>query len=223
MTGARPDRPLRIGICASYDLGRAGGVNSHVRAQAASLRRLGHDVCIFGATSAPLRPDEASLGGCISLVVGDTETAFGIDPRSWWMSKRLLRARQFDVLHMHEPLMPLPSWFVLWQARVPVVATFHIPRARPQIVQRWIFDPDETDCRELCRSGEANCGRVFPRWTPRSYRNAIDVDRWRACGVRRPCRPDPVTFYVGRLEPRKGIDRLIRAMPWSGVKARARS
>src|SRR5437764_6386850 len=124
MTGGRPAGPLRIGICAPYDLGRPGGVNTVIRAQAGALVRLGHDVCVFGAASAPLSNGEVSLGGCVSIVVGDTETGFGIDPRSWWTAKRLLRSRRFDVVHMHEPLMPLPPWFVLWQAEVPIIATF---------------------------------------------------------------------------------------------------
>lgn len=102
------DRSLRIGICASYDLGRAGGVNTHIRAQAAALRSLGHDVCVIGASSAPLPEGEIALCSSVSLVIGHTETGFGIDPRSWWTVRRLLRDRQFDVLHMHEPLMPLP-------------------------------------------------------------------------------------------------------------------
>lgn len=219
MTGDRPDRGLRVGICASYDLGRAGGVNTHVRAQAAALRRLGHDVCVFGATSAPLASDEVSLGGCMSLVIGDTETAFGIDPRSWWTSKRLLRERRFDVLHMHEPLMPLPSWFVLLQASVPVVATFHTYREQghkwyPQY--RWIFDPLMKRIGVRLAVSEA-AKRTVAAHFPGEYEvipNAIDVERFTAPA------PAPAAMssgrrsvlYVGRLEPRKGIDRLLRAM-----------
>ena len=109
------DRTLRIGIFGSYDLGRAGGVSSHIRAQAAALRSLGHEVSVIGPSSAPLADDEIALCGSVSLVIEHTETGFGIDPRSWWTVRRLLRDRQFDVLHMHEPLMPLPSWFVLTQ------------------------------------------------------------------------------------------------------------
>ena len=58
MTAAPYVRPLRIGVCAPYDLGRDGGVNSHIRAQARALRRLGHDVVVFGASSAPLGDGE---------------------------------------------------------------------------------------------------------------------------------------------------------------------
>src|SRR5690242_4571679 len=218
MTGDRPDRGLRVGICASYDLGRAGGVNTHVRAQAAALRRLGHDVCVFGATSAPLASDEVSLGGCMSLVIGDTETAFGIDPRSWWTSKRLLRERRFDVLHMHEPLMPLPSWFVLLQASVPVVATFHTYREQghkwyPQY--RWIFDPLMKRIGVRLAVSEA-AKRTVAAHFPGEYEvipNAIDVERFAT-----PAPPPAAmssgrrsVLYVGRLEPRKGIDRLLKA------------
>jgi phosphatidyl-myo-inositol alpha-mannosyltransferase len=219
MTGDPPGRPLRIGICASYDLGKAGGVNTHIRAQAAALRRLGHDVCIFGATSGPLAPGEVSLGGCVSLVIGDTETGFGIDPRSWWTSKRLLRDRRFDVLHMHEPLMPLHSWFVLWQSDVPVVATFHTYRSQghrwyPQY--RWIFDPLMKRLAARLAVSEA-AKRTVAAHFPGEYEvvpNAIDVERFASPAARPSLMPGgrPYVLYVGRLEPRKGIDRLLRAM-----------
>ena len=217
---------LRIGICAPYDLGRAGGVNTHIRAQAQALRRLGHDVCVFGATSTPLFNGEISLGGCASFVVGDTETGFGADPRSWWTSKRLLRARQFDVLHMHEPLMPLPSWFVLKQAVAPVVATFHSYREqghRWYPKYRWLFEPLMKRVRARLAVSEA-ARRTVAEHFPGDYEvvpNAIDVDRFAA-----PCpRPEAMrtdqrhVLYVGRLEPRKGVDRLVRAM--AAVQRRA--
>src|SRR6185295_18063786 len=125
---------MRIGICAPYDLGRDGGVNSHIRAQARALRALGHDVCVFGASSAPLADGEQALSRCISLVVGGTETGIGVDPLSWWRVAALLRTARFDVLHMHEPLMPLVPWFALRQSTAPVVATFHTYRERGH---RW--------------------------------------------------------------------------------------
>src|SRR5206468_4062398 len=116
------------------DLGRPGGVNSHIRAQAQALRRLGHEVAVFGASSRPLGSGELALGGCVSLVVGGTETGFGVDPRSWFQVARLFRGLPFDVLHMHEPFMPLVPWFVLQQSPAPIVATFHTHRERGH---RW--------------------------------------------------------------------------------------
>jgi len=217
--GFRAERPLRVGICAPYDLGRSGGVNTLIRAQARALGRLGHDVCIFGASSTPLTDGEVSLGGCVSIVIGDTETGFGVDPRSWWTSRRLLRTRQFDVVHMHEPLMPLPSWFVLWQSTAPVVATFSAHRERGH---RWypkyrrLFDPLMARVRVRLAVSEA-AKRTVAAHFPGDYEvvpAAIEVGRFSAPAARPAAmRADRRhVLYVGRVEPRKGVDCLIRAM-----------
>ena len=210
---------LRIGIGAPYDLGRAGGVNSHIRAQARALRARGHDVSIFGASSAPLADGEQALSGCISPVIGGTKTGFGIDPRAWWRMAALLRRGRFDVLHLHEPLMPFPLWCALWQARIPVVATFHTHREQGHRWYgryRWLLDPMMRRIDVRLAVSEA-ARRTVVRDFPAPYEivpNAIDVARFRQAGARPAAMLADVPFvlYVGRLEPRKGVDRLIRAM-----------
>jgi phosphatidyl-myo-inositol alpha-mannosyltransferase len=220
MRGAvRLTDPLRIGICAPYDLGRHGGVNSHIRAQAAALRRLGHDVTVFGASSAPLADGEVSLGPCVSLVIGNTETGFGADPRSWRRVRELLRERRFDVIHMHEPLMPLASWFVLWQSPVPVVATFHTHREQGH---RWyplfrrFFEPFMRRVRVRLAVSDAARRTVQPHF-PGEYEivpNGIDVLRFARPATRPPDMPTNQrhVLCVGRLEPRKGVEHLVQAM-----------
>jgi phosphatidylinositol alpha-mannosyltransferase len=104
---------------------------------------LGHAVLIFGASSAPLGDGELSLSGAVSHVFSGTETGLGIDPRAWRRAGQLLARSRFDVIHMHEPLMPLVPWFVLLQSTAPVVATFHTYREQghrwyPRY--RWIFE-----------------------------------------------------------------------------------
>jgi phosphatidyl-myo-inositol alpha-mannosyltransferase len=215
----RPTGPLRIGICAPYDLGRHGGVNSHIRAQAASLRRLGHEVSVFGASSASLTDGEVSLGPCISMVIGNTETGFGADPRSWRRVREFFRRRQFDVIHIHEPLMPLVPWFVLWQSTAPVVATFHTHREQGH---RWypryrrIFEPLMRRVRVRLAVSDAARRTVHPHF-PGEYEivpNGIDVNRFARPATRPPDMPLDRThvLYVGRLEPRKGVEHLVHAM-----------
>jgi phosphatidylinositol alpha-mannosyltransferase len=219
MIGAGRARPLRIGVCAPYDLGRDGGVNSHIRAQARALRNLGHDVCVFGASSAPLGDGELAVSACVSLVIGGTETGIGVDPRAWRRVAQLFRTARFDVLHIHEPLMPLVPWFALGQAAAPVVATFHTHREQGH---RWygryrrVLAPlMRRVCTRLAVSDAAR--RTVARDFPGDYEvvpNGIDVDRFRQSAARPPDMPGPLHFvlFVGRLEPRKGVDRLIQAM-----------
>jgi phosphatidylinositol alpha-mannosyltransferase len=215
----RHRRLLRIGVCAPYDLGRDGGVNSHIRAQARALRRLGHHVCVFGASSGPLADGELALSTCISLVIGGTETGIGIDPRAWGRVAELFRTGRFDVLHVHEPLMPLVPWFVLWQSPVPVVATFHTHREQGHRWYgryHWLLAPlMRRISTRLTVSGAAR--RTVARDFPGDYQilpNGIDVERFRRSTARPAAMPDHLRFvlFVGRLEPRKGADGLIRAM-----------
>ena len=212
--------PLRIGLFAPYDLARAGGVNTQIRAQARALRRRGHEVRIYGAASAQLAGGEVSLGAAIALTIGGTESGLAIDPRSSARVVRLLRSERFDVLHVHEPLMPLVAWSVLWSASTPIVGTFHVHRehghrlyaaGRPwlaRLVRRLAY---RIAVSEAARGTAA-------RYFPGPYEivpNGIDIGEFRAP------RPRPAAFaedrrhvvFVGRLEPRKGVEHLIRAMP----------
>jgi phosphatidylinositol alpha-mannosyltransferase len=212
-------RPLRIGIGAPYDLGRAGGVNSHIRAQAGALARRGHEVTVFGATSAPLGRGEVALGRCWTSIFGGTETGMGVDPRAWPRVARLLRAKRFDLLHLHEPLMPLVPWFVVLQADVPMVATFHTHREQGH---RWYPRYGrllEVFMRRIAVrvAVSAAAERTVATHFPGEYEivpNGVDVARFRIPAARpsamRPRRRH--VLFVGRLEPRKGVADLIRAM-----------
>jgi phosphatidylinositol alpha-mannosyltransferase len=210
---------LRIGICAPYDLARAGGVNSHIRAQARALRRLGHNVCVFGAASAPLPDNELPMSGCVSLIVRGTETGIGVDPRAWHRVGRLLRRERFDVLHVHEPLMPLVPWCATWQSQAPVVATFHTHRegGHPFYpLSRRLLNPLMR--RVASRVAVSTAARqTVARYFPGEYAivpNGIDADHFAQRAARPPqMTPDRLhVLYVGRLEPRKGVDHLIDAV-----------
>jgi phosphatidylinositol alpha-mannosyltransferase len=143
----------------------------------------------------------------------------GIDPRAWWRVNRLFADETFEVLHVHEPLMPIVPWCAVLQARVPIVATFHThrehghrfyPRYRPLLAPlmrrlgaRFV----------VSRAAQRTVEDTFPG-TYELFPNGIESARFRAAFTRPPeleARRRHV-LCVGRLEPRKGLDHLVDAM-----------
>jgi phosphatidyl-myo-inositol alpha-mannosyltransferase len=218
---------LRIGICAPYDLGKAGGVNSHIRAQARALRQLGHAVSVFGASSVPLPAGEQSVSGCLSLVIGGTETGIGVDPRAWPRVRRLAEHERFDVVHVHEPLMPFVPWCAVLRSGVPVAATFHAHREhghRFYPVYQLLLAPlmNRVDLR-IAVSDAAR--RTVAAHFPGDYLvvpNGVDGERFERPAPRPSDMPRGTLhiLFVGRLEPRKGVEHLVDAMERLRVQGR---
>ncbi len=210
---------MHIGLFAPYDLARPGGVATHIRAQARALRARGHTVQVCGPASVPLPDGEVRLGRSLPVSFDGTRSGAGLDPRAIRLVRREMASQPFDVVHVHEPLMPLAPWAAVWFARAPVVATFHVhreaghalyPLARP-LLARII---ERIDCR-LAVSPAAR--RTVSAHFPGFYQivpNGIDVERFE----RRMPRPAALAegrrhvLFVGRLEPRKGVAHLIAAM-----------
>ena len=209
---------LRVAIVAPYDLSVHGGVNTQIRGQAKALRHLGHEVDVFGPASAPLLDGEHALGRAVSITIGGTASGLGVDPRAFAAVTRMAHG-SFDIIHVHEPLTPLVPWLAVAAARRPLVGTFHVHRdAGHRLYARWkgVLDPVMRRLRARIAVSSA-ARRTVEEHFAGDYDivpNGIDIEAYR-----RP-RPKPpelgadrrVVLYIGRLEPRKGVDHLIRAI-----------
>ncbi len=190
-----------------------------MRAQARILCRMGHDVRVYGPASAPLDPGETALCGAVMVRFGGTSSGIGLDPRAPWRVASVLGRHEFDVVHVHEPLVPLMPWSVLRQARVPVIATFHVHR---ETGHRW-YQAARPWLRSLMRRVRYRIAvseaarRTVAQHFPGPYRivpNGVDVAAFQTNGSRPPVF-SPGRHHilcVGRLEARKGTHHLIRAM-----------
>jgi phosphatidylinositol alpha-mannosyltransferase len=209
---------LSVALVAPYDLSVAGGVNNQIRAQASALRGLGHDVRIFGPASGALADGEIALGRTVNVTLGGTEAGLGVDPRAYGAVRRMLR-EPFDLVHVHEPFTPLVPWLVLAGARAPLVGTFHVHREdghRLYAATSWALRPLARRLRARIAVSDAARRTVEPHFPGRYdiVPNGIDVRRFQTP------RPRPAimaadrrwVLYIGRLEPRKGVDVLIYAM-----------
>src|SRR5207244_3452408 len=134
-----------------------------------------------------------------------------LSPRSVFRIRRVLERERFDVIHVHEPMTPTPGVAALALARCPIVATFHasgelgwLKLAKPV----WGFLVDRIDHRiAVSEPARASAARYFPG----EYEvipNGVIVPEAAEPGGR-----DDHVVFVGRQEPRKGLQVLLRAWP----------
>jgi len=210
---------LRIAVFAPYDLARPGGVTTHIRAQARALRARGHEVSVFGPASAPLRDGEQAISSAVTITFGGTESGLGLAPFARRALHALLRREPFDIVHVHEPLTPIVPWFAVRAARSPVVATFHVHREGGHRLYPWARPLLAPLMARVARriAVSASARETVAAYFPGAYDivpNGVDVDtlrqpRRRPAAVRDGRRH---VVYVGRLEPRKGVEHLVDAM-----------
>jgi phosphatidylinositol alpha-mannosyltransferase len=117
---------MKICMVSPYDLSLHGGVNKHVRRLGEALRALGDEVEIIGPCSGRSAGEGVTgFGGVVSIQGNGSDNRIGM-LTSPMAVRAFVRAHAFDVLHVHEPHVPLLSWYALWGSRAPArVATFH--------------------------------------------------------------------------------------------------
>jgi len=115
---------VRVCIVTPYDLCRDGGVNRHAFSLAVALRTFGHDARVVGPASGPAPEGCDAIGRAVPVPANGSVAHIGllVAPAA---TRDYLAGGGFDLVHVHEPLVPGPARHALRYARVPVVATFH--------------------------------------------------------------------------------------------------
>ena len=120
---------MKIALVSPYDFTWPGGVTGHISQLFHQFTRMGHEVKIL-APHSPSRtvPEEdsfVSLGRSVPIPTGGSIARLSL---SIWRRQRIrdiLTQERFDVVHLHEPLMPVLPLFVLKASNALNVGTFH--------------------------------------------------------------------------------------------------
>ena len=218
---------MKIGIVVPFSWSFWGAVVEHAELQAAALSDLGHDVRLVMGNDPPgqftrvLHPrvgrhDEPPstvipVGRSVIVPANGSLPNIVLSPRSYFRIQRALERERFDVLHLHEPMTPAICTATLVLARTPIVATFHASGELGWMrfgKPLWGFLIDRIDFRiavsERARESQQS-------WLPGEYEvipNGVLVPEAASAGDR-----EHRVVFVGRQEPRKGLQVLLRAWP----------
>lgn len=203
---------MRVGLVSPYDLSVPGGVQAQVLGLAAYLRSWGDDAVVIGPRL-PAGVPGVDLGESLSVPGNGSMVPIAADPRS----RRRIRsaALDLDLLHVHEPLMPLAS-LLATHAGPPVVGTFHAAPGKAGRLAYRLTRPllsrllgNTTMVTAVSRAAAS----VLPEGLEvRIIPNGLDVESLKVETAREPGK----VAFLGRDEPRKGLDVLLDA--WETVK-----
>jgi phosphatidylinositol alpha-mannosyltransferase len=216
-------KPLRIGLVCPYSLTIPGGVQAQVLGLARALRGLGHDARVLGPCDGP--PPDAGvtpLGVSVPTAANGSVAPLAPDPAAQLRTIRALRDEGFDVVHLHEPLCPGPTQTVLLFRNAPLLGTFHA--AGESASYRYLRPPLRWLAGRLDRRAAVSKAAIelASRYFPGDYEllfNAVEIDLW-AKAEPWPRDERPTVLFVGRHEPRKGLDVLLASLPALPADAR---
>ncbi len=205
---------VRVGMVSPYSFTLPGGVQMQALYLARALRRRGISVSLLGPCDGPPpEPDIIPIGNSLFIAANGSFAPIAFDVPAFQRSYAVLRDQRFDLLHVHEPLVPAPSLAALVAKRAPLVATFHAAGGSAAYenvspVLRWVCN--RLDWRGAVSAEAAELARRFLGGTYEVVFNGVPVERFRQT---KPHPSDgPTIFFVGRHEPRKGLAILLAAM-----------
>ncbi len=218
---------MKICLVSPYDFPYKGGVTDHIAHLDEGLRALGHEVKIMAPTSNEAADATEAKNfypvsrRIIAIPANGSVARISLSFWLWNYVKEILAAEAFDLIHLHEPFMPVVPMAVLRHSHTINVATFHAFGEGGSTSYRY--------SKPILHYFNSKLhGRIAVSRYARDYVNEHFPARYEiipnGVEVARFSQPQPpIEFmrdgrlnilFVGRInEQRKGLRYLIRAIP----------
>lgn len=215
---------MKIGLVCPYDIAKGGGVKEIVFAMQAELIQRGHEAYVIAPR--PRGYDEETAKNKHIILVGAAtdfnsplHTTVQVSAGMNEDIDAMLEEHNFDVLHFHEPWVPVLSRQILTRSNTVNVATFHAklpetmmsrtlvkvvtPYTKPLLKYIHEFTAVSESAAEYVCSMTDKPVALIPV--------GIDLDVYKAPARRSDKRKEKMIFFVGRLENRKGVKHMLYA------------
>ncbi len=213
---------MKIALVSPYDFTWPGGVTVHISQLAHQFTSTGHQVKVLAPHSSSRgMPEEYNfvpLGRSVPVPAGGSVARLSL---SIWLHHKirdLLNKERFDIVHLHEPLMPVLPLLVLRCSNSPNVGTFHAVYGKfrnygwsHHILKKYWFNRLNGRIA-VSPAAEQYVSRYF-EGDYKIIPNGIDVDHFSADRPPIPELDDGKLniLFVGRMEKRKGLRYLLEA------------
>ena len=204
-----------------YGWDTPGGVQVHIKELAENFISKGHEVSVIAPVSDESAITEEWLvnaGRPISVPFNGAVAKVLFGPLATSRVRQWIAQGEFDVIHIHEPVVPSLSLLACWSAEGPMVATFHAssPKQRALTAVSPMLEPVleritariavSEMARKTLTDHFATDAVIIPNGINGSvYKSAEAHSAWK--------RPFTLGF-LGRFdEDRKGLAVLLAAMP----------
>ena len=214
---------MKIALVSPYDFAHPGGVPSHISSLERYLTQMGHEVKViapaskavttFGDRFIPIgKPRPVPSSGSIVRISISFRLASTI--------KEVLNREKFDIVHLHEPFMPMLCSAVLRFSNVPNVGTFHACDGKPGY--KFGRPISTLILRRRRRKLDGKIAVSKPamnyasRYVPGQYEiipNGVDTRLFTpdVAPIEQFCDGKQNILFLGRLEHRKGLKYLLEA------------
>ncbi|MEP1035431.1 glycosyltransferase family 4 protein [Ekhidna sp.] len=213
---------MKIALVCPYDFSRPGGVKSHIVSLSKHLAMIGHQVKIIAPNINANLVEEKNVhffGRNRSVNIGgtkiDVNIALGDEKKSL---KSFLKEEAFDIIHYHTIWNPLLPFQVLKHSKTKQIATFH-DTPKSEFVGDWIMPTVArgifTFLDQIISVSKSQSGYIS-RFSKRKIHiipNGIDLEEIASIAPKKNDRDDDFfqLFFMGRLEPRKGVMHALQA------------
>jgi phosphatidylinositol alpha-mannosyltransferase len=208
---------MKVAMICPYSMSRPGGVQGQVLGLARELRQLDVDVRIVAPCDGPPPdPTIVSVGPTVEWESNGSIAPISPGRPTARRTAEALRTLEPDVVHLHEPIVPGPTVSALIGFNGPMVGTFH---AAGEVPYQWLRPALRSLMMRLTyRVAVSELARETAEgnWTGAEYTvlwNGIEIERIASAAP--ASSPRPTVLFIGRHEPRKGLEVLLDA--WAGI------